>query len=301
MKRFILMAVVIMAAVVSVSAQTQVSKKIQVLPWLNQAVIDANQAHGGLHAYADWATLATDLKLAQVQIGMHVYIAGPAADAGDYRLKAWATITALPLITEWERVGDAIVVADIAARDALDDGNATTASTKRAMSTGTKVLVKANAKGVPEMFIYVNGLVDVDGATGLTPADKWLSLSGASGAGYVLYGLGAVNAVDAVNETNGWTGSAIGAIVLGTTARISGIPAAGISISLDAGTTVPVIAVPASWPAPVIYLKTGSTMSLLSDCWLKSHATHDAMDYQVWAGDNAFLTGLTGTYTLEIR
>jgi hypothetical protein len=301
MKRFILMAVVLIAIAVTVTAQTQVSKKIQVLPWLDQAVIDANQAKGGLHHYATWAVLATDLKKAQVEIGMHVYIAGPVADAGDYRLKAWATPAALPLITEWERVGDAIVVADIAARDALDDGTLTTASTLRAISTGTKVLVKANAKGVPEMFIYVNGLVDVDGAAGLTPADKWLSLSGASGSGYVFYGLGAVNATDAVNETNGWNGTTVGAIVVGTTARYSGIPAAGITISLAAGTTVPVIAVPATWPAPVIYLKTGSVMSLLSDCWLKSHATHDGMDYQIWAGDNAFLTGLTGTYTLEIR
>lgn len=297
MKKNTFLAVVLMALVVTVTAQTKVSKKIQVLPWLDQAVIDANQAKGGFHEYATWAVLATDLKLSQVEVGMHVYIA---ADKADYRLKAWATPAALPIVAEWERVGDAIVVADMAARDALDNGTASVANSLRNLSTGTKVLVKANAKGVPEMFIYVNGLVDVNGDANTDGLDKWLSLGGASGAGYLLYGLGAVSAVDVPSATNGWDGAAIGTIS-GSTPRYSGIPASGISITLAAGTTVPVIAIPATWPAPVIYIKTGGVMTLLSDCWLKSHATHDAIDYQVWAGDNAFLTGLTGTYTLEIR
>lgn len=302
MKKVILLASIALAfAVNAQNSTTKVSKQIEVLPWLNAAVIDANQAAGGMHTYADWATLTTGLKLAQVKIGMLVTITGE-TDVnlnGTFRLKSWATNTALPLGDEWVKVGDMVVVADLAARDALI--NASGAHALHSLAPGTTVVVKANGIGVPESFIYAAGLFDANGDGSVTATDLWYSpSSNAASSGYVFIKNQAVGTTT-VDQTNGWNGTAVGAIVVGTDPRIKAMPTAGIEYSLSAGTTVPVIAIPAAWANPTFYINDGTNTYPLLDCWIKSYQTIDNITYQVWTADNAFLTAATGTLKLFVR
>lgn len=300
MKRFTLMAGLVLALAVSVTAQTtKVSKKIEVLPWLNSAVINANQAEGGLHSYVDWATLGTDLKLAQVKVGMLVTI-GTDADAnlkGTFRLKAWAIQTALPVAGEWEKVSDMVIVADLTARDAL----IVTDNTKVSLAPGTTVMVKDNGKGAPATFIYVAGLVDVNAPTGIDAADLWYSTVSSGSDGYIFFELAAVGATSS-GAANGWykAATASGAITIGTTARLAGMPA-DAEFALTAGDNVPVVAIPAAWANPTFYLNDGTTTSQLLDCWVKTYQTIDGIQYQVWTADNTLLKGLPGSWKLFVR
>lgn len=303
MKKITLLASAFLAFTIAVNAQnatTKVSKQIEVLPWLNAAVIDANQAAGGMHTYADWATLTTDLKLAQVKVGMLVTITGETDGNlnGTFRLSAWGTNTALPLGDEWVKVGDMVVVADLAARDALI--NATGTHTLQLLAPGTTVVVKANGIGVPESFIYAAGLFDANGDATVDATDLWYSpSSNAASSGYIFIKDQAVGTTT-VDLTSGYKAGAIATIAVGTDARLTAMPG-DVEYTLAAGATVPVIAMPAAWVNPTFYINDATNTYPLLDCWIKSYQTIDNITYQVWTADNAFLTAATGTLKLFVR
>lgn len=297
MKRGVFCIVLTVIVLCAVSAQTtKVSKQISVLPWLNTAVIDANEAAGGLHTYADWTALSTSMKTAQVKIGMLITIL---ADKATYRLKKWDTTTALPLKGEWERVGDMIVVDNITARNAL----IVTDNSKVSLAPGTTVIVKDNGSGLVQSFIYAASLFDANGDGTIDTSDVWYSATSTAGMGYVLFDEVEPNTT-AVTTTNGWDAGAstpgIGSVAAAV--KYSSVPS-GVAITLTTGTTkVPQIAVPAAWANPVFYIYDGTTASLLTDCWTKSKATVSGVVYQVWVPDFSFLKDISsGTYKLYVR
>jgi len=285
MKKVILLAGITLALAVTVSAQTKVSKQIKVLDWLNTAVVDGNQVEGGLHSYTSWATLGTSLKTAQIKVGMVVTITGEADRNlnGSFRLKTWATPAALPLLNEWEHVGDLIVVADIATRDALLA--TATAGTTTSLAPGTTVVVQANAAAIPEVFIYAAGLFDANGDGTIDPVvtaagtDLWYSLTGNANAGYVFVSQAALGS-NTVSLTNGvdkevvtaaaGAVSAPVAMVVGATGntRITSFPIGGVNFALTNDATVPVVAIPATWNNPTFYVNDGTTTFQLTDCWI---------------------------------
>ena len=289
MKKVILLVGFVLTLTGAAIAQTtKVSKQIEVLPWLNTAVIDANQAAGGLHVYADWTTLGSTLKTAQVKVGMLVSITG---DKATYRLKSWTTTTALPLLGEWERVSDMIVVADIAERNGL----IVTDNSKVSLAPGTTVVVKDNGKVVAESFIYAAGLFDAngDGTVKTDGTDNWYSASGTNaGSGYVFFDEAAVGTTTST-ASEGWFkgASASGTITVGTTARLSGMPS-GVKFSLTPGSDVPVVALPAAWANPTFYVNDGTNTYQLLGCWVKSYQTIDGISYQLWVADTAFQTSI---------
>lgn len=315
MKKIILLAGITLALAVTISAQTKVSKQIKVLDWLNTAVVDGNQVEGGLHSYTNWATLGTSLKTAQVKVGMVVTITGEVDRNlnGSFRLKTWAIPGALPLLNEWERVGDLLVVPTVADRDAL---LATAiAGTSTSLAPGTTVVVQANA-AIPEAFIYAAGLFDVngDGTVATDGTDDWYSLTGTgtANAGYIFVSQAAL-ASNTVSLTNGVSEEVVTAaagaatvpvaMVVGAAGntRITSFPIGGVDFALTNDATVPVVAIPATWNNPTFFVYDGITTFQLTDCWLKSYQTIDNVKYQVWTVDNAFLTAATGTLTLQIR
>lgn len=321
MKKFTLLAGLLLAMVVTATAQsasTKVSKTIKVFDWLNAAVVDGNQVEGGLHSYVNWAEVTTGasakLKIAQVKIGMVITLTDIAGDKSikpaSYRLKTWTTPTALPTVKEWERIGDMIVVADIAARDLLITGPA-----NASLATGTTVMVKSNAMSIPELFVYVNGLVDVNGDGSLTATDLWYSLSSTSttSSGYILFDNQPVGTTPAsISASSGFYDgiTAAGAVTIGTSKRFTAMPTTlALEYDLVAGITtlnnVPIVALPAAWASPSFYVSDGTGLFQLQDCWIKTYLTIDNTKYQVWTADNAFSNGTagvaSGTFKLVIR
>ena len=299
MKKVILLVGVVLAFAGAVAAQTttKVSKQIKVLPWLNTAVIDANDAAGGLHTYADWTALSSNLKTSQVQLGMLVTIE---SDKATYRLKSWLVNSALPTLGEWERVGDMVVVADITTRNGL----IVTDNSKVSLAPGTTVIVKDNGKGATELFIYAAGLFDAngDGTVKTDGTDDWFAPNGSSaGSGYVFFEEAALGTT-ASAAANGWSkgASASGAIVIGTTPRLTGMPT-GVKFSLTAGNNVPVVALPAAWANPTFYINDGTTTYQLLDCWTKTYQTIDGISYQLWVADTAFEVGITAGSKLIVQ
>lgn len=324
MKKVILLAGITLAFSVAVTAQTKVSKQIKVLDWLNVAVVDGNQVEGGLHTYDTWASLngstgftpgVSPLKKAQIKIGMLVTITNELVDKnlnGTFRLKSWATNSALPLAGEWEHVGDLVIVDDITKRDAL----IVTDNSLVSLAPGTTVVVNSNSIGVPETFIYAAGLFDAngDGTVKTDGTDNWYSAnSSTAGAGYIFVSQDAApSATATVVLTNGVSKAQVtagavstpGAIITtGTTpdGRITSFPAGGVDFTLTAGDNVPVVAMPAAWANPTFYINDGTNTYQLTDCWIKSYQTIDNNNYQVWAVDNAFLKDATGVLKLQIR
>jgi len=318
MKKFTLFVGFVAFLFAGANAQTaKVSKQIEMLSWLNKAVVDGNQVGGGLHSYANWTEVLTSgtpkLKTAQVKLGMLITLTD-AASAGTYRLKTWATQSALPLKAEWERVGDVVVVADIAARNALLTGG-----DDYSLAVGTVVLVRSNDLAVPQAFVYV---ADMNGNSTINEneADSWYAFgdSGSSN-GYIYYTNLAIASATAPYTANmatltlesGYYDNA-GTPTLsltafaGTEKKFSSIPAANNVISFNmvalAEDEVPVIALPASWKTPCFYIYDGTNYSPLQDCWVKYKKTIGNIDYQVWVADNAFANGLTsGTLNLIVR
>ena len=331
MKKFTLLAGLFLAMVVTVTAQstaTKVSKEIKVFDWLNAAVVDGNQVEGGLHSYASWAEVSgatAKLKIAQVKLGMVVIIADGSRSIS-YRLKAWTTKTALPLISEWERVGDVISVTTTAARDALltTTGSAVgTAAVQGTLAVGTMVFVTGSNGSAPDMYIYVGGLIDANGdgtvkpvtATELT--DAWYSLSGASAAsGYVYVEVQdfttSAPTVPGTSTANAYTYDSPATLVIpaSTNKKFTQVtlPVGGFSYDLVANlaglttTKVPVVYLPAAWGKPSFYIYDGTNYFQLQDCWVKNFVTMtDGAKYQVWTADNNFAFGATGTLNLVIR
>jgi len=294
MKKVVLIVGIVLAFTGAVTAQTttKVSKQIKMLPWLNTAVIDANDAAGGLHTYADWTTLSSNLKTSEIQIGMLVSIT---ADKATYRLKSWTTTTALPLYAEWERVGDAVVVADIAARDALLAG-----TSAGVLSIGTTVIVKDNGSGLVQSYIYTGGGYDFNGDGVTNTADNWYSVTNTAGSGFIYFDQVAPSTT-AVTSTKGWDGDGASASLTATSKKLTSIPATTQFALTLGGTTVPQIAVPAAWPNPVFYLNDGTNTTLLTDLWVKSSVTLNGITYQVWVADWSFLKDATGTFNLLVR
>lgn len=320
MKRFTLIVGLAIFAFVGANAQTttKVSKQIEMLEWLNKAVVDGNQVGGGLHSYANWTEVLTGgtakLKTAEVKLGMLITLTD-AADAGTYRLRAWATPAALPLKTEWERVGDVVVVADIAARNALITGG-----DDYSLAIGTVVLVRSNTLAVPQAFIYVENM-DGDANINEDEADSWFTFgdNGASN-GYIYFlaytPLASVYSDDisAIAFSKGYYDNA-GTPTLSTVdltsadTKFSSLPYVTtnpniISFDLVTGWTagnVPAIALPATWAKPSFYIYDGTNYSPLLDCWVSGKKTIDGVDYQVWVADNAFADGATGTLNLIVR
>jgi hypothetical protein len=145
--------------------------------------------------------------------------------------------------------------------------------------------------------------VDVTGDGSITSADKWYSANGATANrdGYIFFELGSV-AATTVATANGWykDATASGAITVGTTARLSGMPT-GVKFTLAAGSNAPIVGLPASWSNPVFYIKDGANTYQLNDCWLKTYQTIDGISYQVWAADNAMLTNASAGLELLVR
>jgi|GEM_PF-2022157 len=348
MKKFTLLVGLVAFLIGVATAQTtKVSKQIEMMSWLNKAVVDGNQVEGGLHTYANWNEVALNaaadnsssikLKTAQVQLGMLITLTG-AADAGTYRLKSWTGYNAdpasatLPLKSEWERIGDVVVVADIAARDELIDSDPAATDLDYALSVGTVVLVGDNGTGIPGAYIYVGGTIDVNGDGSATATDLWFNLSSSStDAGYICYlDYTPVTSVytDALTATvtsstltSGYFATSntdatpvFGTITHGTSVKFTSKPvisAAGSNeITFDLTTIthvsghLPLVAMPKSWGKPSFYIQTGtgtSDYSPLQDCWVSREVTIDNVVYQVWIADNDFVEGAGTTLKLIVR
>ncbi len=98
---------IVLASLNPLAAQEKLSDKPLAVPaWLNKAIVRANQVHGGHHVYADWTAYASELKTSRVKLGMLVTILNSdgSGTVQTYNLKTWATTTALPLQSEWEKV-----------------------------------------------------------------------------------------------------------------------------------------------------------------------------------------------------
>ncbi len=315
MKKITLLIGILVFLITGANAQTtKVSKKIEVLSWINEAVVDGNQVEGGLHSYASWTELNSNLQKAQVKKGMLVTITGESAT---YRLKSWSDTDNLPNKNEWERVGDVVIVKDIDMRDSLLSSSTDTT----ALSTGTVVLVKSNDLSVPEAFIYVEDM-DGDGTANEDEDDSWFSFSGSSNAGssngYVYFTSYAVSnaytddiSSSSVSFTNGYySGATTSAAVSGQT-KLSAMPSIGadgtgtqVSFDLSSWTSgnVPVVAIPATWNAPSFYIYNGTNYYQLQDCWVMRKRTIDDISYQVWIADNDFITGASSsTLNLIVR
>ena len=293
MKKFYLAASLFLAFTVAGFAQTtKISKKIEVFDWLDAAVAASNQVEGGLHAYTDWADMSANLKLAQVQVGMLVTLTGENAT---YRLASWATNTALPLQSEWERFGDMIVVADIAARDALVDPANTALE---ALSIGTMVMVRSNANGVAETFVYVEDL-DGDGGT-TTTDDYWYSFSGSDAASFGYIYLTTVT-TGLSGATDGYYAKATAAGAVSGQVKLTELPSTtAITYNiLSLSAEKPLVALPKAWEKPDFYITTDDGTFQLDDCWAVTYETKDGIDYQVWSCDVALADGYSGT-TLNI-
>lgn len=277
-----LVGIVLIASVSSASAQdleTRVSKKLKAFDWLNVAVVDGNQVEGGLHVYADYATLLTDLKVAQVKVGMMVVLNGSngALSAGTYRLDAWATTTALPLSTEWKRT-DNVVVANIAARDALSG-----------LATGTIVAVNDDGTGEKAAYFY-------DGTDFIS-----LGGGGTTGGGFIAVGQGAIAYTSGFDGDDlNFNNADVGVIdTSDPTKKISTFQS--FEFELTNNSSLPFIAYPKAWNKPSFYINVNGTVYPLTDCWTVTYAIVQNVEYQQWQADVAFADGSTLPLKLIVR
>lgn len=281
--------------------ETKVTKQIKVFKWLNEAVVDGNQVEGGLHAYDSWATLTTDLKLAQVKNGMLVTILDPAGDgtmpAATYRLINWADNKKLPANNEWERVADGVVVKSMTDRDILV---AAPADDRTTLAIGTIVVVNENDLKVREGFVYL----------GYNTADskhEWLSLgteNPESNVGYIYVGEDAAtpSAFAKGFYDNAGTATLKDNIDKDADGKLAKFPGNGIEFELTKGSKFPYVALPSGWNKPSLFLDEDGSEYLLSDCWTVSYIDIDGAEYQLWLADVAFLNGASGTtYKLIIK
>jgi hypothetical protein len=289
-----LIACAFLLAGLSVSAQetTKVSKKIEVFDWLNAAVADGNQIEGGMHTYADFADLTAKMKLKRIKVGMLVNLT-TGTDKGTYRLKAWATTTALPLKNEWEKVAESIVVDNTAARDLLVAEKA-----KTTLAQGTVVLVKtstSNNNGM-EAFVYVSGYAD---ETANLPV--WFSLGNSSNSnGFIYAGQGGFGKTNGFQATDA-TGKIVSAYGTTFTNKLISFPNAGLTFDLTAGSGAAFVAFPKSWNKPTFYLDIDGTEYPLNDCWKVEYSEVDGIDFQKWSADFDFTAGSTNTLKLVIK
>jgi hypothetical protein len=275
--------IALLASATTLSAQeeTRVSKKIKAFDWLDVAVADGNQIEGGLHAYATSADILTagapKLKIAQVKPGMMVVLTtgDVTMPAGTYRLKTWATPTALPLVTEWVRV-DNLVVADIATRDALTN-----------LAVGTIVGVTANDAGEKAAYFW-------DGAS-------FIDLSGGNtGGGFIAVGQGAV-AYTSGFDTDDTAGAMNTAKVIDASVAAKKIDTFySFEFALADG-GLPFVAYPKAWNKPSFYIYHDLKEYPLSDCWTVNYTTVNGVDYQEWTADVDFTAGSGGVLTLRVR
>ncbi len=273
---------------------TKVSKKIEVFSWLDAAVAASNQVEGGLHSYTGWADMTSSLKLAQVQVGMMVTLTDIAGDGSvrpaTYRLASWTTTTALPLQSEWERVGDMIVVADTTALNNLVDPND---NGLEKMAIGTMVMVRSNANSIPETFVYVE---DLDGDGDTNEKDYWFSFSGSDAASFGYVYLTTVT-TGLSGASDGYYAGATTSGAITTQGKLSEIPT-GTAITYDISSLaaeLPVIALPKAWEKPNFYITTDDGTFQLNDCWEVTYDTKDDIDYQVWSCDVALASDYAGT------
>ena len=306
MKRFLLAGLVLFIVAGANAQTTKVSKKIEVLSWLNEAVVNGNQVYGGLHSYQSWTDVLTgtpSLQINQVQLGMFISILD---DNATYRLKEWDDNTALPLKSEWERVGDVVVVADMTARTALLTAGSAS------LAVGTVVVVKSNALAVPEAFIYVEDM-DGNGTPNENDTDSWYSFSGAGTSNGYIYFVQVAVADPYASDLSSLATSLVGGyinngsdeataqatITAATDAKLSSL--VPVTISLANSSTNVVIAIPKAWTKPNFYLNDGTSTYSLNDCWVNNTITKDGIDYQLWVADNQFTASASATLSLIVR
>ncbi len=288
-KRFTsLVACIVLVAVGSMvsaqKAETKVTKQIKAFSWLDVAVVDGNQVEGGLHVYEDITDLTSYLKPAQTSIGMMVSIVkgDPTMTAGTYRLSAWEVGNAAPLVGEWERVAETILVADIAARDAYVVAD----NSKALLAEGTMVVVTAGATGFVETYVYKGG---TDNKT------CWLSLSDASGAGFIAYGQGTVSysakGVDNSGPVDGLDITDLSKVITKMEEVIA---------PLEAGSGLFFISFPDAWNKPTFYVNDGNEEFPLNDCWTVKRVKKGNVWYQEWTSNLDFFPEEASGNTLSV-
>ena len=284
----ILMCVMLVTTAFVVSAQnneTKVSQQIKVLDWLNEAVVDGNQVEGGLHVYANWAEVGTNLKQAQQKKGMLVTVIDPKGDGNG--TTATFRLTSAPQASvgesDFEILG-ATIVANETARDALTG------------YAGRIVGVISNDANTKAVYMYIG--------------TEWIEVGGSGSAsnGLILVGQNASPAtLNATALTNGFDsnlavpGEAEG-VAFGTNELTEFIE---VKFQIIAG-ELPYVAFPESWNKPTFYITDETNEFPLTDCWTVKH-NHtfpgSSVKYQIWYASSNFTTGLPAleTWSLIVR
>lgn len=198
-------------------------------------------------------------------------------------------------VQHFERV-DALLVADIAARDALiDDVGVTDAG----LAIGTIVGVTSDDSGEFAAFFYAGGT-------------DWIALAGgssyAAGGGFIAVGqqdapgVSFTNGFDSDDSGASMNNTGVGAITTSDAAKkIDSFEE--FEFTLTQNGEMPFIAYPKAWNKPNFFIKIGAdpTEHTIMDCWTVTYAIQDGVEYQQWKSTVNFTTGASSDMTLIVR
>ncbi|PXY01669.1 hypothetical protein DF185_09380 [Marinifilum breve] len=274
----------------AVNAQQKVTKKIEMLKWINEAVVDANNVGGGVHLYATWTELETAAKNnKKFGGGMIVSVAGDL-----YKLagaeNAEIAEADLKKKDQWSYIGPMKKVADTGARLALI--NADGASDLPLLSPGTVVKVAdADGSGNPATYVF-NGTANGKYAVGDTDNEKkevyWTNITATGVEGYFYQKGDLAAAATAVADLDKGTD------------KLEVLPAK-TTIDITKGKFV-AVAFPKAWRAPQFMIDIDGTEYVLTDCWTVTEVVVTGVKYQVWSSDVAIGDAAdTETYKIVVR
>lgn len=314
MKKQLLLAVLIGFAGLSLTAQdTKVSKTIKVLDFLDKAVIDANQAKGGMHTVAD-AAARKGIKSSRVTVGMLVsqtdnktlwrLISGNGSSDAHWEqigtLDGWKASTAY-------KTGQPVLRDSKLLVWAKADGNSASTFTaanwrevgKAKIETVAKASLRPSSGMLAGDIVYVT---DDDGkaingnqkSVYIYDGTAWLEIykeavvpavkSGTVYAGVVTKTLSNISAAD----IQGSSSPSIPALAnTATGSTISVVPDASIADQTSSSSPVDryyVMAYPADWTGtPIFKFTFGGATHELADCWNKR-----TMSLPFGSGANAY-------------
>jgi hypothetical protein len=334
MKKISLLLMICLMAVSStlLAQEVKVTKKITTLDWLNVAVANANQLHGGLHTYENFTAATTALKNARVQKGMIIILQQDEdgkLPAGTYQLLQEVEITddggeKIPKVTDsknWMRIDGALTTKNKYTRNSLLCPVGTVVTVLNNYGDGS-IEPTAGQEGETEVFV----LKEISDAG----AKTWVSLGAANDSnptakGYIYKGgenavassLTATNLVSCLALDNSNLVKSAFENRIRANTETSQKPFVKYQIFDFAVTTDKYMwfAIPKGWnPEIVLEDEDESKEYKITDCWtrytikkdeLKTETTGDASDdtdYEIWACDIILKpTGVTKNLNIKIK
>ena len=317
---------------VSLFAQTRITQTIEMLPWIDQAVANANEIKGGHHVYQNYSQMiaSTGLKSSRIERGMLVTLIGGISGSEStttLRLNSDWDIggKAYPDLSDWTRVaGDGLIVNTIAERNALHDTSGVSAT----LEIGTIVIVVNDVSGNSAGYVFIGTghRLDInnDGIAGEANSqdDAWFSLGGggvSSGGGgttlgYLYFGNGLTvfDTVSATTDftsywnfsTNSWASGSPLPTAAGTSfydiSTVSGVTSATAG-STDKTDNYHVFAFPKAWGLPSFYGEiNGGNLFQLYDLWQRHEVDVNGVTYYAYVTDTYVNPASGGMTNFEI-